>query len=457
MNRISREISIIALIILLVALLPGKIKAQEQLIDQVVAVVGKNIILESRLEASYLQFRETGNIQGTAGSIKCYFLDSLIYENIFLNQAELDSVIVSDEEVEQRIDQRLNQFIQYFGSKEKLEEQYGKTIIEIKDEMREMVKDQMTVDEVRKKILGDVEVSPSEVKAFYKKTPSEALPLINTQVEIAQIVKMPPVSAEQKVIVKEKLREIHRRVINGESFAVLARLYSEDPGSASRGGELGFYGKGELYPEFENAAFRLNEGDISEIVETPAGYHIIQMIEKKGDYVNVRHILLQAKVSPVDLYAAKMELDSVATLIRNGTMTFEEAALKFSDDPGKTNGGLVINTMTGSTWFEMNELDPQLSFVIKDLQIGDLSNAVPMKTDEEKDAYRLVMLKGRTEPHRANLENDYYIIQGMALMEKQKEMEAEWVERNIKNAYIRISDRYKDCPFRFEWIHESDN
>ena len=456
MNKIIRYIRITVLTIFVSLTLSGTIKAQEQVIDQIVAVVGKNIILESQLEAIYLQYREMGNIQGTSSSVKCYFLDSLIYENIFLNQAELDSIMVSDEEVEQRIEQRLNQFIQYFGSKEKLEETYGKTIIEIKEELREVVKDQLIVNQVREKILGDVEVSPSEVKVFYKKTPPESLPLINTQVEIAQIVKMPPVSAEQKVIVKEKLRELHRRVLNGESFAVLARLYSEDPGSSAKGGELGFYGRGELYPEFENAAFRLNEGEISDIVETPAGYHIIQMIEKKGDYVNVRHILLQAKVSPIDLYNAKKQLDSIAVLIREGKMTFDEAALKFSDDPGKTNGGLVINPATGSTWFEMNELDPQLSFVIKDLEIGQISNAVPMKTDEEKDAFRLVTLKGRSEPHRANLENDYFIIHGLALMDKQQDMEAEWVERNIKNAYIRISDRYKDCPYRFEWIPESD-
>jgi peptidyl-prolyl cis-trans isomerase SurA len=180
------------------------------------------------------------------------------------------------------------------------------------------------------------------------------------------------------------------------------------------------------------------------------------MIEKKGDYVNVRHILLQAKVSPVDLYNAKKELDSIAVLIKDGKITFEEAAVKFSDDPGKSGGGLVINAQTGSTWFEMNELDPQMSFVINDLEIGEISNAVPMKTDENMDAFRLVKLKGRSEPHRANLESDYFIIHALALRQKQKDKESEWVQRNIKNAYIRISDRYKDCPFRYEWIQEID-
>lgn len=257
---------------------------------------------------------------------------------------------------------------------------------------------------------------------------------------------------EQRVMIKEKLRDLRRRIVAGENFATLAILYSEDQGSAVKGGEIGFFGRGELYPEYEAVAFKLKEGEISEIVETKAGYHIIQLIERKGDYINTRHILLMTKPSPEDLDKARIKLDSVLVLIRNGEITFEDAALKYSDDPGKANGGFMINPYTGTTWFEMDQLEPQVSFVINKLEVGEISSPVPAQTEEGKDAYRLIKLKARIEPHRANLNDDYSLITENALAQKKEQKIREWVNNNVENAYIMIIDDYKICNFEYDWF-----
>jgi peptidyl-prolyl cis-trans isomerase SurA len=355
----------------------SRLWAQEIVVDRIVAIVGKNMILESDLEAQYQQLKMQGSIEGTASAAKCMILQKMLRDDLLLNQAELDSIEVSESEVERSLDQRLRYFISQFGTQEKLEEYYGKSIVEIKEEFRDMVKNYMLVEQVENEITKNVFVTPSDVKTYYRNIPTDSIPLISARVEMAQIIKVPPVSMEQKVMIKEKLRDLRRRVVAGENFATLAILYSEDPGSAAKGGEIGFFGRGELYPEYEAAAFKLKEGEISEIVESKAGYHIIQLIERKGDYINTRHILLQAKPSPVDLNKARQELDSVLTLIRNGEITFEEAALKYSDDPGKQSGGYMINSYDGTTWFTMEQLEPQVSFAINKLEVGEISSPVP--------------------------------------------------------------------------------
>jgi peptidyl-prolyl cis-trans isomerase SurA len=452
MNRIHNKLFLlIAVLAVLMVSSAGKARAQGQVIDEIAAVVGQNIILESQLETQYLQARAQGMVSGGAQTAKCQILEGLLFEKLMLNQAELDSVEVSDAQVEQDLDNRLRYFIAQFGSQEKLEEFYQKSIIEIKNDFRDLVRKQLMVQEVQRSITESLKVTPSDVRNFYKSIPQDSIPLINSEVEILQIVKMPPVTMEQKREVKERLRELRTRIVDGESFATLAILYSEDPGSASKGGELGFYGRGELFPEFEAVAFKLKEGEVSDIVETEAGFHIIQLIERKGEYVNVRHILLQTKVSPIALAEAKQDLDSLAAVIRSGEITFAEAVENFSDDPGKNSGGVLINPQTGTTKFEMDQLDPQVSFAIDRLEVGDISNAVPMKTEDSKDAYRILMLKSRTEPHRANLKEDYNRIYNWTLEYKQEEKIREWVNKNTGNAFIKINDRYQDCPFEFEW------
>jgi peptidyl-prolyl cis-trans isomerase SurA len=430
-------------------------QTEVQVIDRVIAVVGKHMILESDVEAQYIQKRMQGEIEGSATTVKCQILESMLLEKLLLNQAELDSVEVTDSEVEQELDQRLRYFIQQFGSQEKLEEFYQKSIIEIKEEFREMVKNMLLVRRVQGQITENVFVTPSEVREFYRSLPVDSIPLVNAEAEIAQIVRVPPVSMEQKVVIKEKLRDLRRRVINGENFATLAILYSEDPGSAAKGGEIGFYGRGELYPEYEAVAFKMKDGEISEIVETKAGFHIIQLIERKGDYVNTRHILLMTKPSPVDLEAAREKLDSIYTMIESGGITFEEAMKKYSDDPGKNSGGMIINPYTGTTKFEMDQLEPQLSFAINRLEVGQVSKAIPTQTEEGEEAFHLVKLVSRTEPHRANLEDDYNVIQEWALGQKKQDKLIEWVDKNIENAYVMIIDDYQNCEFTNQWVNDN--
>ncbi|MCX6235900.1 MAG: peptidylprolyl isomerase [Bacteroidetes bacterium] len=446
MKKIIRIWSVIALFIIPPA------AAQIKLIDEIVAVVGNNVILYSDIETQILQYRMQGKI--TPGSAtRCQILESLLYQKLLLNQAELDSIEVTDSRVETSMDARLRYYITQFGSKEKLEEFYQKSVIEIKEELRELVREQMKIEEIQNKITADIQVSPADVKNFYNSIPKDSLPLINTEYQIGQIVKNPPISLEELTISYDRIKALRDRIINGEKFSTLAILYSEDPGSASKGGELGTFTRGTMYPEFEGAAFNLKEsGDVSEIIKTEAGYHIIQLIERNGDYINVRHILIQPKVSPDNMEKAKMTLDSVHALIVNKTMTFEEAALKFSDDPGKVNGGLIINSQTNNTSFQADQLDPGLFFVIDNLEVNNVSEAVKFVTEGGKEAYRILYLNNRTEPHRLNMKDDYNTIQSMALDDERNQVIQDWVREKINDSYVKINDRYKNCVFQNKWF-----
>jgi peptidyl-prolyl cis-trans isomerase SurA len=425
---------------------------QEKIIDQVVAVVGQNIILESDIENQYYQYRmQTGTISG-AYSMRCQFLESLLFEKLLLNKAEIDSIEVTDSQIQQTMDQRLRYFIAQLGSRERFEQYYGKSIEEFKNDFYSEVESQLKVDEARRLVVENVAVTPSEVNEFFKNIPPDSIPLINSQVEIGELIIEPPISLEQKLAVKDRLRSLRQRVLDGESFATLAILYSEDPGSAKKGGELGFYGRGELYKEFEAVAFKLEEDQVSEIVETEAGFHIIQLIERKGEYVNVRHILLKTKVSPVELARAKAKLDSISDLIAKDSIDWDQAVKQYSDGENKNGGGLLINPQTGTTGFEVSNLDPQVSFVIDKLKVGEVSNPVLVETQDGKQAYRLLYLKKRSLPHRANLREDYSKIQEWALVEKQAEVFKEWVDKKVKKTYVRINEKFKDCEFEYDWF-----
>ena len=427
--------------------------SQDKVIDQIVATVGKNIILESDIENQYYSFRMQGNIAGGESTVKCEILESLLFQSLLLNKAEVDSIDITESQIESSLDQRLRYFIAQFGSKEAFEDYYGKTIIEFKEEFRDEIKNQLLIETAQQNITSNVKVTPSEVRKFFKTIPTDSLPLINSEVIIGQIVKNPPISIEQKLIIKERLRGLRERILQGESFSTLAILYSEDPGSAKKGGELGLYGRGELYPEFEAIAFKLKKGEVSEIVETEAGFHIIQFIERKGEFVNVRHILLRHKVSPEDLLQAKLKLDTVAMLIKSDSITFDEAVIKYSDDPSKNNGGLLINPMTGTNRFEAAQLDPSVSFVIDKMKVDQISQPVLMETEDQREAYRILYLKKRTLPHRANLEDDYNKIQEWAQQDKQQKAFSAWIKKKVKKTYVKIVDKYKDCDFDNEWFN----
>ncbi|MBQ4399158.1 MAG: peptidylprolyl isomerase [Bacteroidales bacterium] len=450
------------IIALLFLALPMMAQNREpQVVDKVVAVVGKNIILQSDIENQYIQYRLQGMAEGTGQEVRTRILEDLMLQKLMLNQAEMDSITVTDDQVETQMDQRIRYFVSRLGSQEKMEEQFGKSMSEIKDEVRHAVKDQMLQEQVQMKIMENVVVTPKEVRSFYNDIPKDSLPTIQPSYEIVQIVKRPPVSIDEKLQVKDRLYQIRKRILDGESsFSTMAVLYSEDPGSARQGGELGFAGKGVYATEFENVAFNLRDGEISDVVETQFGFHIIQLIERKGETINCRHILLTAKVPVEALERAQNQLDSVARLIRNGDMTFEEACKKYSDDDSKSNGGYLTNAGTGGNWLSMQDLQElensypeykNLAFVISRLEVGELSDPVPMTTNENNDAFRLVMVKRKTEAHQANLKDDYSLIQNWAMGQKRQEAIGKWVKDKAAKAYIRLDDTYKNNNFYYDW------
>jgi peptidyl-prolyl cis-trans isomerase SurA len=304
---------------------------------------------------------------------------------------------------------------------------------------------------MKENITKNIKVTPSDVKNYYRSIPPDSLPLINSEVEISQIVKQPPVSPEEKLRVRTRLAELRAEVINGKSFTALAALYSEDPGSARSGGELGMVGRGELYPEFEAVAFSLEKGQVSDIVETKAGYHIIQGIERRGDYVNVRHILLVPKAQAEDNIKARSDLENVASLIRMDSLSFERAASIHSDDPSKNSGGILVNPMTGTSKFETSQLDPSIFFVIDKMDVGEISEPVVMRTQEGQQAYRIMKLISRTKPHRANLEEDYNRLQEWATEKKNEEAIQKWINKKTANTYVSISGNFDFCSFTFKW------
>ena len=424
---------------------------QAQVIDKVVAVVGKNIIMQSDIEDQYMQYRLQGGIKGSASSIRCEILEDQLFRKLMLNQAELDSIEVTDDQIDQEIEYRIRYFVNQLGSQEKLEKYYDKTIKEIREELRTIIKEQKLIEEVQRKIVDGINATPNDVRSFYNSIPKDSIPMVSAHYEIAQLVKKPPITLDEKLTVKNRLYGLRNRILKGERFSTLALLYSEDPGSAKKGGELGFQGRGELVPEFEAAAFALKDGEISEVIETEYGFHILQLIERRGDYVNVRHILLTVKVSPDALQQAYNELDSIANLIRNDSITFDEAVTKFSDEDDKMNGGYLVNAKDGSTLFAAEDLDQQVSVVVNRLQVGEVSNPVPMKTKNDKDAYRLLIIKKKTTPHKATLEEDYALIQQWTMQKLRQDAINKWIDAKSSKAYVKICDEYKDCDFQFDW------
>lgn len=424
---------------------------QQQVIDKIVAVVGNNIIMQSDIEEQYMQYRMQGGIKGSASSIRCEILEDMLFRKLMLNQAELDSITVSDEQIDSEVDRYIRYYLSQFGSQEKLEKYYDKPMKDIKNDLRDMLKEKQLMEEVQRKIVEGVNATPSDVREFYNNIPKDSIPMVSAQYEIAELVKKPPITLDEKLAVKERLYGLRSRILKGERFSTMALLYSEDPGSAKKGGELGFKGRGELVPEFEAAAFALKDGEISEVVETEYGYHIIQLIERRGDYINVRHILLTVKVSPEALQTAYNELEYIADLIRKDSITFDEAVKVHSDEDDKTNGGYLINPVTGGTLFAAEDLDQQVSVVINRLQVGEVSDPVPMKTKNDKDAYRLLMIKKKTTPHKANLKEDYALIQQWTMQKLRQDAINKWIDAKSSKAYVKISDDYKDCDFNFDW------
>jgi len=454
MNSPISSISKSIVITLLFTVLATSVMAQETLpsgtlIDGVAAVVGKSTILYSDIEGQYIQYRKMESSTVSPQDAKCSLLEDLIFGKMLLDKAEFDSLTINENQLQNEMEYRLRYFASQIGSLEKLEEFYGKPLDEIKEELRQSIKEQNMVEMARSAITKGISITPSEVKRLFKDLSADSIPMVNSEVVVQEIVKQPKVSLEQIIEIKERLRVFRQRVLNGEKFATLAILYSEDPGSANKGGELGYYGRGELYPEFETAAFKMEPGQVSDVVETKAGFHIIEMIDRRGDFINVRHILLRPKVSLEALAQAAQTLDSIAKLINNKTITIDDAVKQFSDADNKISGGYLVNPNTNSVKWQLNQLDPKQLYVIDKLKEGEVSAAVPFETSENYQAYRLLYLKTKTEPHRATMDTDYDVIFNWALDKKKTSALEKWVREQSKNTYIHIDDHFLNCNFKF--------
>lgn len=437
-------------LIIIICIISCTAFSQQLVIDKVVGVVGKYPILLSDLQNTLLEQEKREQSLN-----KCKAFEMLVFQKLLVAQADRDSVVVNDQEVEQELSRRMNYYIQQFGSEEKLEEFYGKRTNVIKDDLRNEVKEQLIAQKMQGKITGDAKLTPAEVRLFFKSLPEDSLPLVNSEVELQHIVKKPTFSAEEKEAAKKQLEEYRQQVISGKKkMETMARLYSEDPGSAKDGGFLTFT-RNQMVPEFEGVAFKLKEGEISNVFETTYGYHFIQLVKRKGDFLDARHILLIPKMTNTDFFNCKLQLDSILQWIKEGKYTFEEAARLFSDDKDtKQNGGLMINPQTASTKFDnetLSEIDPNLIVTLNSMQIGDISKPMQFVSPVDgKPGFRLLKLKNRIDPHKTNIKDDYQKLAIMATSQHNKKMIKDWIKKRSKVTYIKLDPEY-NCKFENEW------
>jgi peptidyl-prolyl cis-trans isomerase SurA len=420
--------------------------AQKPIIDKVIAVVGNNAILYSDVENQYIQMLNKEKYEGI--DLKCSIFEELVYQNLLLHQAEMDSVTVSDKEVESEMDRRLRYFINQVGGEKKLESYFNKSIIEIKSDLRKSIRKQMIAERMQDKIVGKIKVTPTDVRNFYKSLPEDSIPVVDEQYEYQQIVIYPVVSEKDKLATKEKIEEIRKRILNGEDFTVLAVLYSEDPGTAMKGGELGFFSRNEMVPEFSAAAFKLKEGEVSPVVETDFGYHIIQLIERRGEQINARHILLTVKGSYEEQIKAQRKIEDIYKKILADSISFSKAVTLYSMDKATANNqGLAINPYTQTTKIEKNFIDPATLQQLEKLSVGQVSPVFEFYDEKGKKGYKIVKLKAKYSSHKANLKDDYYLLQQLAQEHIRQETIKKWVERKMKNTYITIDEDFKKCDF----------
>lgn len=425
-------------------------------VDKVIAVVGQNMIKKSELETAFLQQKMNSNlIIENEYERQCDILEGMLINKLMLHQAEVDSVEVTDDEVNREMDNRIRYMISAYGSQEMLEKQMRRSLSEIKSYYKDVIKENIMIAQIEQKLTGSITVTPREVVDFYNSIPKDSLPTIEQEYVFSQIVKTPEVSEEEKERVKSKLNEYRDRILKGSKFSTIATLYSEDPASAKKGGELGFFSRGQMVGEFENAAFALQDGEISPIIETKYGYHIIQMIERRGNQVNCRHILLQPKVTPQQLQEAYDQLEQIKKEIDNGEITFEEAILKYSDDASKINDGLIINPYNASAIFSKDAINETISNVDKvdfeSMKEGEITKPIRFKT-ELSDAYRLIKINRKTDAHKVDLTLDYDKIQASALDNKKTEIIKEWANKRLKKTYVKIDADYQGCDFKLNWI-----
>lgn len=425
-------------------------------IDEVVWIVGDEAILRSDIEIARMQAEQEGITW--EGDPDCRIPESIAVQKLFINQAALDSIVVTESEISQAIDQQINGWIQMIGSKEKLEEYRKQSITKMKQELHDEFKNRELAQRMKQKLVENVAIRPTDVREYFQTVPEDSLPFVPTTVEVEIITNQPRIPMEEINKVKDELRSYTNRIQNGEvSFATLARLYSEDPGSARDGGEMDYVGRGMLDPAFAQAAFNLTDPNkISKIVESEFGFHIIQLIDRRGDKIKCRHILRKPTVPQKAIDATMLRMDSIAADLREGKFTFEDGATVISDDKDtKNNRGLMANvTEEGRTSrFQMKELPTEVARAIENLKVGEISDPFTMTNSRGKTVCAIVRLKARNEGHRATITEDFQLMSHIVLEKEQAKVLKKWVQDKIKNTYVRIDDRYKGCDFEYEgWI-----
>ena len=422
------------------------INAQE--IDKIIAIIGDEIVLRSEVENQYLQYISQGVTSNE--ELRCEILEDLMTQKLLIFSCKQDSISVTKEEIEQEVETRVNYYVDQIGSIEKVEQYFEKDIYQIKKVLSELVEDQFLIQRMQSSITKDVKITPFDVNEFYEKMDKSELPLIEDRYKLSQIIVKPKMSEDQINKLTDRLNAFRKRVLNGEDFKVLAALYSDDPGSANNGGEIGFVSRGTFVPEFEKVAFRLKKGEVSEIVKTNFGYHIIQLIERRGDQVNVRHILLKPKYSSTSLQNARLRIDSIYNKIKNNEISFSKAIKSYSDDDTKNNNGLLINPSNGSSTYTIAELGSSIKYLIEGLNEDDFTKPVKVESNEGS-IYRILNVVEKISSHTANLDLDYDFFQTQALNFKKQEKLDEWIEKRIKNTYVELKEIDKNCKSSYKW------
>ncbi len=419
----------------------------QEMVEGIVAVIGDKAIFKSEVEQQYLQLKASDL---TNNNPRCELMQELMFQKLLSHHAEVDSLVVTDNEVNDAIDQRLKYFVSQIGSEKKLEEYFDKPIIQIRQEFQTIFREQLLAQRMESKITSNLRVTPQEVFKFYNNIPKDSLPLFPEEIYLSQLVIYPQVDQSERERIIKKLKGFKKRIQNGEDFSFLASLYSDDPGSANVGGDLGFMKKGKLVPKFESVAFRLQEGELSDIVETKFGFHLIQMVKRRGQEFNVRHILIQPKISSKSIKNAKNKLDSIIKFMIIDSLSFEQLAIKYSEDESKNNGGRIVNPQTGSSSFVLEELEFSISSTIDGLKEGEYSKPTVFISFDGRKGCRIINVDRIIEEHKASLKEDYDRIQSVALQEIKVKALDKWKKNILKETYTDIKEDF-DCDWIDNW------